>query len=112
MTEASSSLFFFSVCEKKKNTRIHVAYSNRFPPSLLSQSRRRFRFPLVKDPPSLMVMIVDFNCEKLLTKGHCVYVFFYLHLFGFHEKYVFHKATVQFTRFKILISHLKNIEMY
>ena len=111
MTEASSSLFFSPFAEKK-NTRIHVAYSNRFLPSLLSQSRRRFRFPLVKDPPSLMVMIVDFNCEKLLTKGYCVYVFFDLHLFGFHEKYVFHKATVQFTRFKILISHLKNIEMY
>ena len=30
-----------------------------------------------------MVMIVDFNCEKLLKKGYCVYVFFDLHLFGF-----------------------------
>ena len=42
-----SHLFFFSVFEKK-NTRIHVAYWNRFRPSLPSQSRRRFRSPLVE----------------------------------------------------------------
>lgn len=40
-------LFFFSVFEKK-NTGVHVAYSNRFRPSPLSQSRHRFRFPLIK----------------------------------------------------------------
>lgn len=47
LTEASSSPIFFSVFEKK-NTGVHVAYSNRFRPSPLSQSRRRFRFPLIK----------------------------------------------------------------
>ena len=30
-----------------------------------------------------MVKILDFNYEKPLTKGYCVYVFFDLHLFGF-----------------------------
>ena len=47
LTEASSTLIFF-LRFRQKNTRIHVAYSNRFRPSLLSQSRRRFRFPLDK----------------------------------------------------------------
>ena len=47
LTPRPHLFFFFSVFEKK-NTRIHVAYSNRFRPSLPSQSRCRFRFPLVK----------------------------------------------------------------
>ena len=47
LTEASSSLICF-LRFRKKHTRVHVAYSNRFRPSLLSQSQRRFRFPLVK----------------------------------------------------------------
>ena len=33
-----------------------------------------------------MVKILDFNCEKLLTKSHCVYVFFALRLFGFSQE--------------------------
>ena len=39
--------YFFSPFSKK-NKRIYIAYSNSFHPPPLSQSRRRFRFPLVK----------------------------------------------------------------
>ena len=42
-----------------------------------------------------MVKILDFNCEKLMTKSKLcmLYVFFDLHLFGFslEIQYIFHK---------------------
>ena len=36
-----------------------------------------------------MVKILDFNCEKLLTKSYYVYVFFDLHFWGIFTRNVF-----------------------
>ena len=52
-----------------------------------------------------MVKILDSNCVRNVWQN----VFFEFCL-DFHEKYVFHKATMQYRRFKILISFLKNID--
>ena len=81
-------------------------------PNLFSLARKN-RLLYKKITPILMVKILDFNCEKLLTKSYYVYVFSDLHFFGIFTRNMFSiklQCNIDNLKSKYLIKY--NIEMY